>query len=243
LRSGPAIDDVPTVRRLGAEAVGTFLVTATAIGVDVFYYTQGNIDYSSRWLARGFVTSAVIYAFSETSGAHVDPAVTIGFLVRRVFPLSLTAAYIVAQFAGAFAAAAMWLLLVGKDKLMLGASHPGAQFSAGVATVTEAIVTFALMLTILMTAQQEASIGKQAALAVGFMVAVCGFVAGPISGASMNPARTIAPQILSGQFANIWIYAVGPIAGAIIAVVVHALLSGRPTTGERKAARGKGTAR
>ncbi len=207
--------------------------------MDVFYYTQGNIDYASRWLARGLVTSAVIYAFSETSGAHADPAVTIGFLLRRVFPMPLALAYICAQFVGAFAAAALWLALVGPSRLALGASHPGSHFSAIVAASAEVVATFALMLTILMTAQEEGVVGQQAAVAVGFMVAACGFVAGPISGASMNPARTIAPQLLAGAFSNMWIYVVGPLLGAALAVGVHALICGPPSRGELKAARGK----
>jgi aquaporin Z len=231
--------DKPSVwRRLAAEALGTFFVTATAIGVDVFYYTQGNIDYASRWLARGFVVAAVIYTFAQTSGAHVDPAVTIGFLVRRVISVPLAGAYIAVQFVGAFAASAMWLLVLGSATLALGASHPGPHVSALVAAAAEIVATFALMLTILMTAQEEAVVGQQAAVAVGFMVAACGFVAGPLSGASMNPARTIAPQLLAGAFGNIWIYAVGPIAGAALAVGVHALISGPPSKGQQKAARG-----
>jgi aquaporin Z len=229
---------VPIARKLGAEALGTFFITAAAIGVDVFYYTQGNIDYASRWLTRGLVTAAVIYAFSETSGAHADPAVTIGFVLRRVFPIPIALAYIAAQFAGAFVAAALWLALVGRSSLALGASHPGPHFSSLEAAAAEVVATFALMLTILMTAQDKAVVGQQAAVAVGFMVAACGFVAGPISGASMNPARTIAAQILSGEFSNIWIYVAGPLIGAALAVGVHMLLCGAPSAGERKAARG-----
>jgi aquaporin Z len=215
------------------------MITATAIGVDVFYYTQGNIDYASRWLARGLVTSAVIYAFAETSGAHVDPAVTIGFLLRRVFPVGRAAAYVAAQFAGAFVAAGLWLWLFGPANLALGASHPGPNVRPAVAAIAEVVATFALMLVILMTAQEEAVIGKQAALAVGFMVAACGFVAGPLSGASMNPARTLAPQLLAGAFSNVWIYLAGPVFGAALAVGAHALVSGAPSKGERKTARGR----
>ena len=226
-------------RRLAAEALGTFFIAATAIGIDVFYFTQGNIDYASRWLARGFVTTAVIYAFGEISGAHADPAVTIAFWLRRVFPTGLAVGYIGAQFLGAFLATAMWLLLVGRATLALGASHPGPHVSASVALITEMIATFTLMLVILMTAQEEAVIGKQAALAVGLTVAVCGFVAGPLSGASMNPARTIAAQLLAGSFANIWIYSIGPILGAALAVAVHAGISGSPSKAEQKTARGR----
>ncbi len=214
-------------------------MTGAAIGVDIFYYTQGNIDYASRWLARGLVTAAVIYAFSETSGAHVDPAVTIAFMARRVFPAPMAALYVGAQFVGAFAAALIWFVLQGRAGLSFGASHPGVQFSSVTAAGAETVLTFALVLVILMTAQEEASVGKQAALAVGFMVAACGFVGGPISGASMNPARTIAPQIVSGHFENIWIYLAGPVIGALLAVGAHALICGKPSRGERKAARGK----
>jgi aquaporin Z len=225
--------------KLGAEALGTFLITATAISVDVFYYAGREVDYVSRWLARGFVATAVIYAFSEISGAHADPAVTIGFALRRLLPVSMSAAYIAAQFVGSFAASLLLVTLFGSS-FILGASHPGPHFSGLTAMLCELVLTFTLMLVILMTAQQEATIGKQAALAVGFIIAVCGLAAGPISGASMNPARTIAPQILAGAFGNIWIYAVGPLLGSAVAVLVYELIcGGPPTRGERKAARGQ----
>jgi aquaporin Z len=226
-------------RRLTSEAFGTFLITATAIGVDAFYYTRGDIDYASRWLARGLATSAAIYAFSEASGAHLDPVVTIAFSIRGVFAAKEAALYIVAQFLGAFAASVAWLALAGRAALSLGASHPGSHFGSADAVITEAVCTFALVLTILMTAQNEGAVGKQAAVAVGFIVAACGFAAGPVSGASMNPARTLAPQILAGTTANVWwIYVVGPLAGACVAVGAHTFLCGSPSRGLRKAARG-----
>jgi glycerol uptake facilitator-like aquaporin len=227
------------VQKLAAEAIGTFMITAAAIGVDIFYYTQGNVDYSSRWLTRGLVVAAVIYAFSETSGAHADPVVTMGFWMRRVFPLRMTIAYVMAQFAGAFAAAAVWLGLFGAPTLALGASHPGPHFTPLAAAVAECGLTFALMLVILMTAQEQPALGKQSALAVGFTVAVCGFAAGPISGASMNPARTLAAQILSGDVAASWVYVAAPLAGSALAVAVHAWLCGAPSKAQAKAARGK----
>jgi aquaporin Z len=227
------------VQKLSAEAVGTFFVTATAIGVDIFYYTGEHIDFASRWLARGFITAAAIYAFSEISGAHINPAVTVGFVLRRIFPPTMAAGYVVAQFAGAFLAGALFLALFGSANLALGASHPGPHFSQLVAAIAEAILTFAVMLVILMTAQEQPAVGKQAALAVGFVVAACGFAAGPISGASMNPARTIAPQLLAGEFGKIWIYVAGPLAGAALAVGAHSWLSGPPSPGARKAAKGR----
>ncbi len=214
------------------------MVTAIAIAVDVLYYTGHGVDYTSRWLARGFITAVVVYAFAEISGAHADPVVTLAFALRRLVSWSQMCAYVCAQFAGSFAAALLlWTLFGGS--IGLGASHPGTGIAPPVAALCELVLTFVFVLTILMTAQEEASIGKEAALAVGFVVAACGFAAGPISGASMNPARTIAPQVLAGAFNNVWIYVVGPIAGSALAVAVHAALSGKPTSGARKAARGR----
>ncbi|MGA9945180.1 MAG: aquaporin [Candidatus Cybelea sp.] len=236
------MSDAPSpniAQKLGAEAIGTFLVTATAIGVDIFYYSGEHVDFVSRWLARGFITAAAIYAFSETSGAHLNPAVTVGFALRRIFPLPMAFAYVAAQFAGSFVAAGLFLALFGPANLALGTSHPGSHFSQPIAAICEMVLTFAVMLVILMTAQEQAAVGKQAALAVGFVVAACGFAAGPISGASMNPARTIAPQLLAGELGNVWIYIAGPLIGAALAVGVHTLLSGPPSKGARKAATGK----
>lgn len=213
-------------------------MTAVATSVDVLYYTTHEIDFVSRWLARGFVGAAVVYAFSEISGAHVDPAVTVAFALRRIMPLPLAGAYLIAQFAGAFAAAALLFALFG-HAMVLGASHPGPHFGGAQAVICEAILTFGLMLVILLTAAEEAAVGKEAALAVGFVVAAFGFAAGPISGDSMNPARSIAPQILGGAYGLVWIYALGPTIGAVLAVPVHAWLVGSPDRGERKAAKGE----
>ncbi len=218
--------------------VGTFIVTLAATSVDVLYYTTHQVDYVSRWLARGFVTAAVIYAFSEISGAHADPAITLGFTLRGVFSARMLALYWVAQFAGSFAAAGLLLAAFGAN-VALGASHPGPTIPPFEAALAEVVLTAIVMLVILTTAKEKAAIGKEAALAVGFAVAACGFFAGPISGASMNPARSIAPQILSGQFGLVWIYAAGPLVGAGLAVVIHTLLCGAPNREEREAAQGK----
>jgi len=208
------------------------------MGVDILYYSTHQVDYVSRWLTRGFVTAVVIYAFSEISGAHVDPAVTFGFTLRRVFSVPMLAGYWAAQFAGSFCAAALLMTVFG-GAIALGASHPGPNVPQLEAALAEVVLTAIVMLTILTTATEKAVVGKEAALAVGFAVATCGFFAGPISGASMNPARSIAPQILSGEFGLVWIYAVGPLAGAALAVAVHWLLCGAPNVEERQAAKGR----
>jgi aquaporin Z len=228
----------PTLwQRLMAEAAGTFMLTVVAIGVDVLYFTGHHVDDVSRWLARGFIAAAAIFAFSAVSGAHLNPAVTFGFALRGVFPWPRAAAYAVAQFVGAFAAAGLAFALYG-PLLGLGASHPGPGFSTGVAVACEFVLTAMTMFVILATAREEAVVGKDAALAIGFTIAACGFCAGAISGSSMNPARTIAPQLLAGQFSLMWIYFAGPLAGAAAGVGLHWLTFGAPKKAERKTARG-----
>jgi aquaporin Z len=224
---------------MGAELIGTFFVTLVATGVDVLYYTgAGHVDYVSRWLARGFITTAMIYTFSSISGAHIDPAISLGFVVRRAMPVGQMLLYWIAQFAGGSAAAFVAFAVWG-HAIALGASHPGPQFTQVEAAIAEVVLTFLLMMVILMTAQEAAAVGKNAALAVGLTVAACGFFAGPISGASMNPARSIPPLLLGGAGELAWIYAAGPAIGAVLAALVTMLFFAEPDRGEREAAKGK----
>lgn len=228
----------PLSAKLAAEFVGTFFAALVPTSVDILYYSGEHVDWVSRWLARGFITVALIYAFSEVSGAHINPAISFGFALRRAMEWPLMFMYWAVQFAGAFGAAALAFALWG-PAMVLGASHPGPKFTHPEAVIAEIILTFLLMTVIIGCAEQEAVIGKQSALAVGLTVATCGFFAGAISGASMNPARSIAPQIVGGAYDIIWIYAVGPLAGAALAALVAVFLFGKPREGERKAAHGK----
>ncbi len=228
----------PLSAKLAAELVGTFFVTLVPTSVDVLYYTGNHVDWVSRWLARGFITAALIYAFSEISGAHINPAVSFAFALRRAMAWPLMLMYWAVQFAGAFGAAALAFALWG-PMMVLGASHPGPKFTPVEALIAEIIVSFLLMFVIIGCAEQEGVVGKQSALAVGFTIAACGFFAAAISGASMNPARSIAPQIVGGAYNIIWIYAVGPLVGAALAAAAGLLLFGKPDRGERKAAHGK----
>lgn len=207
--------------------------------MDVVYYTGGGADYVSRWLARGFVTTAMIYTFSALSGAHLNPAVSLAFALRRDMAVVQMALYWVAQFAGGFAAAALALAL-WKSAMVLGASHPGPRYTHLEAAIAEAVLTFLLVLVILATAQEAATVGKQSAIAIGLTIAACGFFAGPISGASMNPARSLPSQVLGGAFAITWIYAVGPLLGAVLAVLAARLFFPHQNRRERKAATGEG---
>lgn len=223
---------------MGAEVVGTFFVTLAATSVDVLYYTHASgVDYVSRWLARGFIATAAIYAFSEISGAHLDPAISLGFALRGGMPLKQMLLYWLGQFGGAFAAA-FAVFAVWGAKVALGASHPGPGFNGFEAALVEVVLTFILMMVVLMTSREAAAVGKQSALAVGLTIAACGFFAGPVSGASMNPARSIAPQIVGSTGDLAWIYATGPCAGALLAALVATLFFRRPDAGERKAAKG-----
>ncbi|MGA9273199.1 MAG: aquaporin [Candidatus Cybelea sp.] len=227
------------VQKMSAEVIGTFFVTLVATGVDVLYFSgSGHVDYVSRWLARGFITTAMIYAFSSISGAHINPAVSLGFAVRRAMPVGQMLVYWVAQFVGGFSAALICFAVWG-PAIALGASHPGPQVTQFEAAIAEVVLTFLVMMVILMTAEEAAAIGKNAALAVGLTVAACGFFAGPISGASMNPARSIPPLLLGAAGDLAWIYAAGPIIGAILAALVAAFFFAQPNKGEREAAKGK----
>jgi aquaporin Z len=229
----------PTMpQKLAAELVGTFFATLVPTSVDVLYYTGEHVDYVSRWLARGFITIAMIYAFSEISGAHIDPAVSLGFALRRTMKIGHMLLYWLAQFAGGFGAAVLAFTL-WHQQVVLGASHPGPHYSHIEAVIAEIVLTCLVMCVILATAEEEAVVGKQAALAVGLTVATCGFFAGPISGASMNPARSIAPQVLGGAYDLTWIYAAGPCVGAALAALVIFLIFGKPREGEKKAAEGE----
>ena len=228
----------PLSAKLAAEFVGTFFATLVPTSVDILYYKGEHVDSVSRWLARGFITVALIYAFSEISGAHINPAVSFGFALRRAMAWPLMFMYWLLQLAGAFGAAALAFALWG-PAIVLGASHPGPAYTHFEAVIAEVLCTFLLVTVIIGCAEQEAVVGKQSALAVGLTVAACGFFAGAVSGASMNPARSIAPQIVGGAYDIMWIYAAGPLAGAALAALVALCIFGRPREGERKAAHGK----
>jgi glycerol uptake facilitator-like aquaporin len=224
-------------QKLFAEAVGTLAITLTAMSVDILYYSGEDVGYVSRWLARGFITATAIYTLSEISGAHLNPAVTVAFLVRRAMGFGLACAYIAAQIAGALAATATAWLIFG-NRFGLGASHPGPTVAGLTAAGVETALTAIVLVTVLVTAH-EAVVGKDVALAVGLAIAACGLFAGALSGASTNPARSIVPLVLSGQAGLAWIYAAGPIGGAALAAAIAYVLCGSPSEPEAKAAHGK----
>jgi aquaporin Z len=226
--------------RLIVEFIGTFILVTVAAGSGVInHYVGGDpISRAAAVIAPGAIVMAMIYALGPLSGLHINPAVTLAFTARRVFKAVWAVPYIAVQLAGAVCAALVLQVMYGH--VASGGNYPiakpGGEWRS---LVMEIILTAILVTVILNTATGYRSIGHNAALAVGSTVALLGLFASPISGASMNPARTLGPDIVSLDFASWWIYIVGPIVGAGIAVMMIGLVRGRPgKDGERESAEG-----
>jgi aquaporin Z len=209
-------------RRLLAEVVGTFSLTLVAAGgLVVGAATKGQVSDAAAAVAPGLMVMALVYALGNISGAHFNPAVTLAFALRGVFRWSRVPAYWLAQFAGALCAAGALRGMFG-DVGHIGANDAGFGTTRGLAA--ELALTWILVMVILNTATRARVLGPNAAIAVGATIALCGLVGGPVSGASMNPARSLGPSLLARYPANWWIYVVGPLAAAVLAVAVtHAL--------------------
>jgi aquaporin Z len=225
--------------RLIIEFLGTLVLVTVAAGSGVInhYVGGGPISRTAAVIAPGAVVMALIYAWGPLSGLHINPAVTTAFAARGVFPAQWVVPYWVAQLAGAICAALF---------LQAMFTHVGAGGNYPIATpggdwrslVMEMVLTAILASVILNTATGGRSIGHQAAIAVGSTVALLGLFASPISGASMNPARTLGPDIVSNDYTGWWVYIVGPVVGAVIAVAIIGAVRGLPDKDEREAAQG-----
>jgi len=204
------------MNRLFAEAFGTFaLVLAGTGAITINDVSGGAITHVGIALTFGLVVMAMIYAVGDVSGAHLNPAVTLGFWASRRFPGRSVLPYVLSQLAGAFAASLL-LRLLFPDHGTLGATLPRG--STGQSLVLEAVLTMLLMYVILNVSTGSRETGIMAGAAIGAVVALEAMFAGPISGASMNPARSIAPAVVSGHVQDLWVYLVGPVAGAVVAV-------------------------
>ncbi len=225
-------------RRLFAEAWGTFLLVLVAAGGGaVAAKSGGAVSLGMIVVAPGLMVMAIIYFMGTVSGAHLNPAVTLAFAARRNFPWRRVPGYIAAQIAGGIAASLFLRLLVGPAGT-LGATLPGNGFGTAAALATEVVLTAGLVNTILGTAAGARNIGANGAIAVGGYIALAGLWAAPISGASMNPVRSFAPDLVRGDFATTWIYVVGPLLGALIGVAFEWILKGKPTAAGSVAAQG-----
>ena len=207
--------------RLAAEALGTyFLVFAATGAVAVDAVTHGSLGGIGMSLACGLVVFAMIEALGDISGAHLNPAVSVGFALAGRFPWRQVPGYVVAQFVGAFAASFTVRALLPESPT-LGEHSP--HIIAPRAFALECLLGLLLMMTILGVTAKAKERGLQAGLAIGAAVFLGVLVAGPISGGSMNPVRSIAPGVVSGRTDELWIYVLAPMLGAAIAGIVSGL--------------------
>lgn len=212
-------------RRLFAEALGTFLLVLAAAGGGVLH-ARGQISLSAAVVAPGLTVMAVILSMGAVSGAHLNPVVSIAFALRHDFPWKRVPRYVLAQLTGATLAALFLLALFGNVQ-HLGATLPGHEYHPWQAFLLEVALTSGLVSVILGTASRAQNVGSVGALGVGGYVALAGLWSAPVSGASMNPARSFGPALVSGDWSAYWVYVAGPLIGASIAVGAAVILRGR----------------
>ena len=214
-------------RRLFSELFGTFLLVTVGVGGGMVNARFGGdaVPGPARAVAPGLMVMAIIFFMGGVSGAHLNPVVSIGFALRGNFPLRRVASYIVAQFAGAILATLLLRGLIGAQG-SAGLTLPGPGISTTTALLWEALLTTGLVSVILGTASGAQQLGPIAAFGVGGYIALAGIFGGPVTGASMNPARSLGPALVLGNWTSWWAYLLGPLAGAIIAVGIAWILRG-----------------
>lgn len=213
-------------RRLFSELFGTFLLVLVAAGGGVMGTAfPDTISRTAAVTAPALMVLGIILFMGKVSGAHLNPAVSIAFALRGDFPWRRVPGYIVVQLAGASLAALFLQAVIGVSASN-GSNYPAAGYSNVIALVMEAVLTFGLVSVILGTASGAQNLGVIGALGVGGYIALAGLWGSPISGASMNPARTFGPDLISLNFDAYWVYVAGPILGAIIAVGCAFVLRG-----------------
>jgi len=214
-------------RRLFSEVLGTFFLVLVAVGGGMVNARFGGdaVPYGARVVAPALMVGAIILFMGTVSGAHLNPAVSIAFALRGDFPWRRVPAYIVAQFLGAVLATLLLWALIGKQG-SAGLTLPGSGISATTAMLWEMILTTGLVSVILGTASGAQQIGALAAIGVASYIALAGLWGAPVSGASMNPARSLGPALVKGDWTAWWAYLVGPIAGGVIAVGIAWVLRG-----------------
>lgn len=204
------------MKKYFAELIGTFALVFCGTGAIIINQeTNGVITHAGVALTFGLIVAAMIYALGNISGAHLNPAVTVSFWIAKKFPSKEILPYVIAQLAGAFAASGTLKFLFPANEI-LGSTLP--LNSAMQSWTLEVILMFFLMLVILQVAHGSKEQGMFAGVAIGSVVLLEAMFAGPISGASMNPARSLSPAIVSGHTEHLWIYLTAPFVGAGIAV-------------------------
>jgi aquaporin Z len=212
-------------RRLFSELLGTFALVLAAAGGGLLH-AKGQISLPAAVVAPGLMVMAIILFMGAVSGAHLNPAVSLAFALRGDFPWKRVPGYIVIQLIGA-TLACLFLRWVFGNVEHLGATLPGPGYHDWQALLMEIVLTALLVSVILGTASAAQNVGAIAALGVGGYIALAGLWAAPVSGVSMNPARSFGPALASGYWTSYWVYLVGPVAGALIAVGFAYVLRGR----------------
>ena len=214
-------------RRLFSELLGTFFLVLVAAGGGMMSQAfPDTISRGAQVVAPGLMVMAIILFMGKVSGAHLNPIVSVAFALRKDFPWRRVPGYIVVQLAGA-ALAAMFLQAVIDVSATYGANYPASGYSDGAAFLMEAVLALGLVSVILGTASGAQNVGIFAALGVGSYIALAGLWGSPISGASMNPARTFGPHLVGNDWTSYWVYIVGPLTGAVLGVVAAYVLRGR----------------
>jgi len=218
---------LPLARSLVSEAIGTFALVFAGCGAIMVDARTGALGHLGVALTFGLVIMAMIYAVGHVSGAHFNPAVTLSFALARHFPGRRVPLYWAAQLAGALLAAALLRGSLG-DIAHLGATYPSG--SDGQAFLWEAVLSFFLMFVIIAVATDTRAVGEAAAIAVGATVGLDAMFGGPITGASMNPARSLGPGLVTGDLHAIWVYLLAPVVGMLLAAVTYAFLRAAPAS-------------
>jgi aquaporin Z len=213
-------------RRLFSELFGTFLLVLVGAGGGVIdAVSHGAIGRGAEVAAPGLTVMAIILFMGAVSGAHLNPAVSVAFAARGDFPWRRVPGYVVAQLAGA-TFAVLFLEAMFGNVGMLGATLPGAGVGGGQAVLMEFVLTVGLVSTILGTASRAQNVGPLSAVAVAGYVILAGLWSSPITGASMNPARSFGPDLVLRDFNHFWVYVAGPLAGGLVAVGISWILRG-----------------
>ena len=215
--------DLP--RRAAAEGLAAFALVFAGCGAIVTNATyDGALGVVGIGLVFGLIVMVMVYATGHLSGAHINPAVTLAFTLTRHFPVRDAAAYVGAQLGGAALGAVLLLAVWPEQPAALGATAPS--IGAGSAFVYELVLTAFLMFVIIAVATDTRAVGAAAAIAIGATVALDAMFGGPVTGASMNPARSFGPALVAGEWREFWIYVAGPVAGASLGALAYQVVRG-----------------
>jgi len=215
-------------RALFAETWGTFLLVLVGAGAVVAGKITGEVSKGMEVIAPGIMVMTIIYFMGTVSGAHINPAVTLAFALRRHFPWSYVPLYMLAQLVGGILAASFLKALFGNTG-DIGATTPAAGLQHWKLLLLEIVLTTGLVNTILGTAAGPGNVGNNGAIAIGGYIALSGLWAGSLTGASMNAVRTLAPDLVRGDLSTTWLYVMATFTGAIIAVGFEWILKGKPS--------------